>query len=326
MIERARSHSRPGERADGARVALVIEGGGMRGVISAGMVTALEQLGLHDTVDAVFGTSAGANAGAYFIARQAALGTSIYYEDLTDRRFIDFRRALHRQKGLVSLDHLLDDVMERVKPLDYEAVLTSPIPLHVVATHVPDFRPVLLDGFADADELRGALRATAQIPVAAGRPVRFRDELYVDGSVTQSIPLVSAQSLHFDHILALLTRPVGRLRGRPRWFERHVLYPFMNRQTPGLGTAHLPRSANYARELARLKDLADNSGIQGPYASVMQLPASAPGTGQLEQDPAVLFARAAAGAATVYEAFTGMTPSFFRSLTPSFVRGEDLTP
>jgi predicted patatin/cPLA2 family phospholipase len=326
IIERACSQSLPGHRTDSARVALVIEGGGMRGVISAGMVTALEQLGLHSTVDAVFGTSAGANAGAYFISRQAALGTSIYYEDLIDQRFIDFKRIPRRGKSLVSLDHLLDDVMARVKPLDYASVLASPIPLHVVATHVPDYRPVVLSGFVDADELRDALRATAQIPLAAGPPVPFRGDLYVDGSVTQSIPLASALSLGFTHILALLTRPAGALRGRPRRFERHVLYPFMNRHTPGLGTAHLPRSANYARELAHLAQLADTTQESAPYASLMQLPSSTPGTAQLEQDPAVLFARAAAGAATVYEAFTGSAPRFFRSLTPRVLRGGDLAP
>jgi hypothetical protein len=77
---------------DGARIALAIEGGAMRGVVSAGMVAALEQLGLTDAFDAVYGSSAGAINGAYFLAGQANLGVTIYSEDINNRHFIDLRR------------------------------------------------------------------------------------------------------------------------------------------------------------------------------------------------------------------------------------------
>src|SRR6266576_197554 len=52
--------SLPGARTDGFRVALAIEGGGMRGTISAGMALALDELGLVSAFDAVYGASAGA--------------------------------------------------------------------------------------------------------------------------------------------------------------------------------------------------------------------------------------------------------------------------
>ena len=55
---------------DGFKVALSIEGGGMRGCISAGMVGAINYLGLDDAVDVVYGSSAGALIGAYFITKQ----------------------------------------------------------------------------------------------------------------------------------------------------------------------------------------------------------------------------------------------------------------
>ena len=58
--ERARSGSRPGHRDDGLRIALAIEGGGMRGTVSAGMALALYERGLLPAFDAVYGSSAGA--------------------------------------------------------------------------------------------------------------------------------------------------------------------------------------------------------------------------------------------------------------------------
>jgi len=53
LAERARAGSQPGERDDGFLVALAIEGGGMRGTISAGMALALDELGLVPAFDAV---------------------------------------------------------------------------------------------------------------------------------------------------------------------------------------------------------------------------------------------------------------------------------
>src|ERR1700761_7136456 len=62
--ERARSGSQPGQRTDGNRIALSIEGGGMRGTVSAGMALALFERGLVNSFDAVYGSSAGALSGA----------------------------------------------------------------------------------------------------------------------------------------------------------------------------------------------------------------------------------------------------------------------
>ena len=77
---------RAGDRApDGRKLALVVEGGALRGVCSAGGVVALEHLGLTDVFDHVYGTSAGVMNASYFVAGQARLGIRIYYEDMNRR-------------------------------------------------------------------------------------------------------------------------------------------------------------------------------------------------------------------------------------------------
>ncbi|CAM9782440.1 unnamed protein product, partial [Ectocarpus fasciculatus] len=68
----------------------------MRGCVSAGMIAAVSTLGLMDTFDAVYGSSAGSLVGAYAIAGQVwmpRLGCSVYYDTLTGtgRHFIDTR-------------------------------------------------------------------------------------------------------------------------------------------------------------------------------------------------------------------------------------------
>src|SRR5215471_14383302 len=124
VIEILHARKARGSRAphgDGARVALCVEGGAMRGVISAGMVSALEALGLTHAFDAVYGSSAGAINAAYFVAGQARLGTTIYFEDINNRHFIDLRRTL-LGRPIVDLGFLLDDVVERRKRLDCDAL------------------------------------------------------------------------------------------------------------------------------------------------------------------------------------------------------------
>ena len=118
----------PGARADAARLALCIEGGAMRGVVSAGMISAIEQLRLLSAFDLVIGSSAGAANGAYLVAGMGTFGSTIYYENINNRSFADIRRALAR-RPVVDLDFLVRDVMVRQKPLDTTAILGSPIPL-----------------------------------------------------------------------------------------------------------------------------------------------------------------------------------------------------
>jgi hypothetical protein len=102
---------------DGHRVALAIEGGGMRGCVTAGMVAAVHHLGLSDSIDVVYGSSAGTVIGAYFVTRQLPwFGPELYYDALTTAGdgFINAKRFL-RAVGLGLLDpRLAKDVREKL--------------------------------------------------------------------------------------------------------------------------------------------------------------------------------------------------------------------
>lgn len=231
-------------RDDHAKIALCIEGGAMRGVIAAGMVAALEELGLTDAFDAVYGSSAGAICGAYFLAGQAALGARIFSEDINNRRFSSRLRTFTR-RPIVNLSYLVDDVMVSVKPLDAARVLASATPLTVVATDVASASTALLRDFVDGDELLAALRAGATMPIIAGPPHPFRGRRYFDASLTEPVPLPSADRAGFTHIVVLLTRP----RGVPRAvssFDRLVVGPRLARVSGQLAERYLGRTAPYA--------------------------------------------------------------------------------
>ncbi len=218
LLKARRDRGSRAPHGDEARIALAIEGGAMRGVISAGMVAALEELGLTHAFDAVYGSSGGAINGAYFLAGQARLGSRIYSEDINNRHFIDLWRPL-RGRPIVDLGFLLDDVARRRKPLDTDLVLASASPLVVIATDVAAATRAALRHFSSADDLFTALRAGATMPVIAGPPVSFAGRQYLDASITEPIPVPLAEAEGFTHILALLTRPPGtvhrRLTARP---------------------------------------------------------------------------------------------------------------
>jgi predicted patatin/cPLA2 family phospholipase len=182
LWKRLEEGSRPGARTDGHRVGLAVEGGGVRGVVSGGMLVALEELGLRDCFDAIYGSSAGALNATYYLTSRAAIAISLYYDDLVAKEFIDPWRLLRRQP-VVDVDRVLNVVMETVLPVDWTAVVASPVPLHVIASSLTELRTIVLSDFRSAAELKTALAASARIPFLAGPPVEFRGQRLLDCSM-----------------------------------------------------------------------------------------------------------------------------------------------
>lgn len=300
MIDLLKARAARGSRAphdDGARIALAIEGGAMRGVVSAGMVAALENLGLTDAFDAVYGSSAGAINGAYFLAGQANLGVTIYSEDINNRHFIDLRRPL-TGRSIVDLGFLIEHVARRLKPLATDRVLASASPLTVIATDVAAASMAALREFGNADTLFAAMRAGATMPIVAGPPVMYAGRTYLDASLTQPIPVPAAEADGFTHILVLLTRPTDGGPGGSL-LDRWYVMPRLRRISPGLASLYADRREPYA---ALLRQIAAGRGPAG-RASVLGIRPVAPEVSRLERDATKLKAASTRGFDAVMEAF-----------------------
>jgi predicted patatin/cPLA2 family phospholipase len=242
LERRARGTRAP--HGDGARIGLAVEGGAMRGVISAGMVSALEALGLTHAFDEIYGSSAGAINAAYFLAGQARLGTTVYYEDINNRHFIDLRRAL-LGRPIVDLGFLLDEVAMRRKRLDTDAVLGANSPLTVLATDVDSRGSAAFRRLANAGALMAALRAGATMPVVAGPPRQIEGRPLLDASLSEPIPVPTAETDGCTHVLVLLTRG-GGMRARPSAFDRYFVAPRLRRLSPELASRYLARAEPYS--------------------------------------------------------------------------------
>ena len=251
ILNRTKNGSKPLERDDNYKLGLVIEGGGMRGVVSAGMVSALESLNLLNAFDSVYGTSAGAVNGAYFIAKQAAYGTTIYYENINNNKFINIKRIFSK-KPIMSLEFLVYHVMKNEKILDWKSVIGSSIPLNIIVTSISKLKPIVLNDFKTLDFLLEALRASARMPLLAGPPVELNGDKFLDGGLYESIPYKTAIKDGCSHILILLTRPLMQLRGQPSFMEKNLAAKYLNRIHPALAKELLKRPENYGNDIAML--------------------------------------------------------------------------
>jgi predicted patatin/cPLA2 family phospholipase len=142
---------RPGDRGDPHKIGLTIQGGGMRGVVSAAMLTALDDLGLCHVFDAIYGSSSGAMNGAYFLSGDGWRKLRIYWDFLTTPRFIDLRRYF--RGNIIDLDYTFGTVLMQLEPLDYKAVLDSDVPPHVAITLVDELRTLTVSNFESQEGL-----------------------------------------------------------------------------------------------------------------------------------------------------------------------------
>src|SRR4051812_32659961 len=186
LLARARAG---GRREDPYRVFLVIEGGGMRGGVAAGMCTVLEGAGLMPCFDRVYGCSAGALTGTFAAAGLAARWAMSFHH-LASRQFIDPLRAL-RGRPVLDLAWLFDTMLPTRVPVEPAAWRAGP---ELRGTAVSAGDPMLrtLHGFADLAEQMQAVRASCTVPVLGGPPTIFRDEALWDGGVLEPMPFRSA--------------------------------------------------------------------------------------------------------------------------------------
>ena len=121
---------------------------------------------------------------------------------------------------------------------------------------------------------------------------------YLDASLTEPIPVPSAEAEGFTHILVLLTRPTEAPRGS-NWLDRWFVMPRLRRLSPALARLYADRGAPYA---ALLESVSAGRGPQG-RAQVLGLRPSPPEVSKLERDADVLRAAARRGFDAVMAAF-----------------------
>lgn len=250
LLARRHEGSRRGERADGAVIALAIEGGGLRGVVSAGMCLLLEKAGLIAAIDVIYGTSSGALNGSFTAAGQAALGVTNYL-DVANPQFANPLRLLSG-RPLIDFDFLFDELIRRRKPYDLQGLAAGPS-FRAMGVDLRTSALRVLGDFADVEELIGAVRVSCSLPLLAQSPVYFRGVPMADGSLLESMPYASAIAGGASHVLVLRSRPATYRKDRyPR-----ALIEFARRSAhPAVAPLMRARPQRYNAEAEHLQRIA----------------------------------------------------------------------
>jgi predicted patatin/cPLA2 family phospholipase len=290
-------------RPPGARIAIVIEGGGMRGSVSGGMALALHELGLAGAFDAAYGSSAGALNAMWLVSGRLPDGIPTW----TDPRLVHAlirRRRLLRGGPVVDVRTLVERRYEQLSPGLFAAVLAGRTELHPLATDVASGTAVdLHDRIVDEPTLRTALRASAALPLLAGPPVQLDGRRLLDAGLSAAIPFRAALVGGATHVLVLRSRRAGETAQPPTRLAGGVTARLLRRLDPAVAQAFLTRAEREAADEAVLARHDVDPSLEPAVLSIRPAPGS-PVPGRLERDVALISAGLEAGRAAAHAALT----------------------
>ncbi len=186
------------------KAGLVLEGGGMRGVYTAGVLDYFDERGLFFRF--IVGTSAGACNAISYISHQRGRSFETNYRFCRDTRYIN-PWGLLKNGEVFGMDYMFGDIPSTLLPLDYDAYAAEECDNHAAVT-------CLETGKAEYPVVRNMktesvyVRASSSLPLFA-KTVEYGGRHYLDGGVADSIPIrFSAESGNQAHVI-VLTRPKG---------------------------------------------------------------------------------------------------------------------
>lgn len=289
------------ERPAGARIVLVVEGGGMRGAVSGGMALALDELGLARSFDAAYGSSAGTLNAMWLLSGRVRDGIPTWTDPRLVGELISRRRVL-LGRPVVDVRGLVEERYERLSPGLFDAVLASPTELHPIATDVETGAAVdLHDRIADPRSLRLALRASAALPLLAGEPVALDGRRLIDAGLSAAIPFRAALADGATHVLVLRSRRPGETAAAPRRLSGALTAAALRRVSPVLETAFRTRVERERADEELLARHDADPALEPAILSIRPAPRSAV-PGRLERDVGVVRAGLEAGRAAALAA------------------------
>lgn len=187
---------------------LVLEGGAMRGMFTAGATDVLMENGIE--FDGLVGVSAGACFGCNYKSRQSGRTIRYNLKYCRDPRYCSFR-SLVKTGDLFGADFCYLEIPQHLDPFDYETFRTNPMEFHVVCTDVETGKPSYHKLTHAMDEEMLLIRASASMPLVS-RIVEAGGKKLLDGGITDSIPLKYFEEQGYDRSVVILTQPEGYVK------------------------------------------------------------------------------------------------------------------
>lgn len=254
---------------------LVMEGGAMRGMFTAGVTDVFMENGIK--FDGAVGVSAGAAFGCNYKSNQP--GRVIRYNTrfCRDKRFCSFRTLL-RTGDIFGADFCYHEIPEKLDVFDFRTFSKSPMEFYVVCTDAETGKPVYHKCMkADYNELEW-IRASASMPVVS-KVVEIGGKKLLDGGISDSIPLKFMEKSDYVKNVVILTQPRDFVKPPSSMARR--MKPLL-RKYPNLISAMNNRHKMYNAELKYIRH-SEKEGRAFVIAPPEKLP-----VGHIEHNPDVL--------------------------------------
>ena len=226
---------------------LILEGGGMRGVFTCGVLDNLMDRGIRFPY--TIGVSAGACNGLSYLSGQR--GRAKYSNiDLLDKHHYISLKHLIFKGNIMDFDLLFDDFPNRIIPYDYPAYANCREQFEMVTTDCRTGQACYFNEKHDPQRIIDIVKASSSLPFVS--PISYVDGApMLDGGIADSIPLLRARELGFDNNLVVLTRNKGYRKA-----ERTLsIPPFIYRKYPLLRRAIQHRNSLYNEQISMVEQL-----------------------------------------------------------------------
>lgn len=184
-------------------IGLVMEGGAMRGLFTAGIIDVLLENGIE--LDGSIGVSAGACFGCNYKSKQIGRALRYNIEYCNDKRYCSIN-SLIKTGDMFGVDFCYNRIPNELDLFDYKTFRENSMSFYVVATDICTGKPVYkkIDTFNSTD--LQWVRASASMPLVS-RIVEIGDRKLLDGGITDSIPLRAFEKIGYDKNIVILTQP-----------------------------------------------------------------------------------------------------------------------
>ncbi|HEX3008477.1 MAG TPA: patatin family protein [Bacteroidales bacterium] len=233
--------------------ALVLEGGGFRGIFTAGILEVFLEKQLF--FESVYGVSAGAAYGVSYVSQQAGRNIAVN-EFIGDKRYCSVNNWI-RKGSLFSWDFIYEEIPQSIIPFDYIALKESGSKFYVgtsnCLTGEPEF---FLLNEVNKKDFKTLLAASGSIPLIAPI-VSYDGKLLLDGGLTDSIPFEFALKQGHKRAVVILTQPQGYLKNP---LKGAALFKWLYRKYPKVYDMLKNRADCYNTSVRNLERL-ENEGV-----------------------------------------------------------------
>ena len=233
---------------------LILEGGGMRGIFTIGVLDNLMDRGIRFPY--IIGVSAGACNGLSYMSHQRGRAKYADIDLLKEYNYIGLK-YLFTKGNIMDFDLLFHKFPEEISPYDYDKLASSPERYEMVTTSCITGKACYFEEKKNPKRVIDIVKASSSLPFVC--PITYVDgEPMLDGGISDSIPLERAMSLGYDNNLVILTRNRGYRKP-----QKATKVPFFfYRKYPKIKETISGRNAMYNRQMELVEEMEREGRVQ----------------------------------------------------------------